>query len=423
MLWTHLIIYIAAYIGLFTSIFFLLSYIENLSRIKDPVPKRYPFVSIVVPAWNEEKTIVKTIDTLLALDYPKEKLEIIVVNDGSTDRTASKVEKLIAKYKDRDIELFNKKNGGKGSAMNCGFKNARGEIVVNMDADSIVAPDALKKMLGYFEDKKVAAVTPALNIYKPKGFWLNLQFAEFMLGIYLRKIFDLNEAIHVIPGPFSAYRKSFFEKHGYFDEHNPTEDTEIAMRIQARGYKIKNSIGANVYAKQPNSFRSVLKQRLRWYYGFTKNAVRYKELFPPKRWDNLAMLILPSAFVSVLVAIAMLFIFFYQSFISLKDTIVRFVVTNFDIKPLFYNFRWEDVTEFVYNNITNPFLAFMIMGIVLSVVLLYIAKKQTKSDGNLVFAYICFVLTYWILFPFWWLAVFYYKGILRKKIKWGNRFY
>jgi len=423
MLWTHWIIYIAAYVGLFTSIFFLLSYLENLSKIKDPPLKRFPFVSIVVPAWNEEKTIVRTLETLLVLDYPKDKYEIIVVDDGSTDKTSEKVRQFIARKKPEvALKLFKKENGGKGSAMNYGFKRAKGEIVVNMDADSFVEPDALKKMLGYFEDKKVAAVTPAMSVYKPQGFWLNLQYAEFMLGIYLRKIFDLNESIHVIPGPFSAYRKSFFEKHGYFDEHNPTEDTEIAMRIQARGYKIKNSISANVYAKQPNNFKGILKQRLRWYYGFTKNAANYPELFPPKRWDNLAFLILPSAFVSVLIAIAMLFVFFYQGFLSLKDTIVRFFVTNFDVRP-FFNLKWSEVSEFVYSSITNPFIVFMIIGIVLSLVVLYIAKKHTRSQSNLLLAYFYFVLTYWFLFPFWWLYTLFYKGILRKKIKWGNRFY
>lgn len=423
MLWTHWIIYIAVYIGLFTSLFFLISYLENLSRLGDPPLKRFPKVSIIVPAWNEEKTIARTIQTLINLDYPKDKIEIIIVNDGSTDRTAAVVKQFIAKYKNRDIKLYSKENGGKGSAMNYGFKRAKGEFVVNMDADSFVAPDALKKMLGYFDNKKVASVTPAMSIYKPKGFWLHLQFAEFMLGIYLRKIFDLNEAIHVIPGPFSAYRKSFFEKYGYISEHNPTEDTEIAMRIQSKGYKIKNSISANVYVKQPHNFSGILKQRLRWYYGFTKNAFNYPELFPPKRWDNLAVLILPSAFASVLIAITMLFIFFYQGFISLKDTIIRFFVTNFDIKTFFYNFKWRDVTEFVYSSVTNPFLAFMIIGIALSVIVLYIAKRQTKDKGNLTLAYVYFVLTYWFLFPFWWLYTMFYKFIFKRKIRWGNQLY
>lgn len=423
MLWTHIIIYIAIYIGLFSSVFFLLSYIENLSKIRDPPLRRFPFVSIVVPAWNEEKTIVRTIETLLALDYPKNKYEIIVVDDGSTDKTSEKVKQFIEKRRPEvTIKLYKKENGGKGSAMNYGFKRAKGEIVVNMDADSFVESDALKKMLGYFEDKKVAAVTPSMTIYKPKGFWLNLQLAEFMLGIYLRKVFDLNEAIHVVPGPFSAYRKNFLEKHGYFNEHNPTEDTEIAMRIQAKGYKIKNSIGARVYVKQPNNFKSILKQRLRWYYGFAKNAFHYKELFPPKRWDNLALLILPSAFASVLIAIALLFVFFYQSFISLKDSIVRFFVTNFDVR-IFYNFRWNDIKEFIYNSITNPFLLFTIIGLIFLFITLYIAKKESKSKESLILAYIYFVLAYWLVYSFWWLYTFVYKCILRKKIKWGNRFF
>jgi cellulose synthase/poly-beta-1,6-N-acetylglucosamine synthase-like glycosyltransferase len=423
MLWTYWIIYISAYFGLFTSIFFLLTYIEKRAKIKDPPLKKFYYVSLVIPCWNEEKVIIKTLKNLINLDYPKNKYEIIVVDDGSTDKTYEKVKKFIKKRKTSvKIKVFKKENGGKGSAMNYGFKKAKGEIVINVDADSYVAKGALKKILGYFEDKKVAAVTSAMSIYKPKGFWLNLQYAEFMLGMYLRKIFDLNNAIHVIPGPLSAYRKSFFEEHGYFDENNPTEDTEIAMRIQAKGYKIKNSISANVYVKQPNNFKGVLKQRLRWYYGFTKNALRYKQLFPPKRWDNLALLILPSAFVSVFLMIAMLFIFLYQNFRFIKDNIIRLVVTNFDIRP-YLKLKSNEIIDFISNTIQNPFIAFIIIGIIFTIIALYIAKKHSKSEGNLVLAYIYFVLTYWFLFPFWWIYTFIYKGILRKKIKWGNKFF
>lgn len=424
MLWTHAILYVGVYVGLFTSIFFLLTYLENLSKLRDPPLKRFPKVSVVVPVWNEEKTIARTVQTLLNLDYPRDKIEIIVVNDGSTDRTAPIVKQIIAKNRNINIRLYSKENGGKGSAMNYGLKRAHGEFVVSMDADSFVASDSLKKMLGYFdEDKKVASVTPAMSLYKPKGFWLHLQLAEFMLGIYLRKVFDLNEAIHIIPGPFSVYRKSFFEKHGYFDEHNPTEDTEIALRVQAKGYKIKNSMSACVYVKQPHSFASVFKQRLRWYYGFTKNAFNYPELFPPKRWDNLAVLMLPSAFAAVIIAFAMLFVLFYQGFVSAKDMIVRFFVTNFDIAPFLQGFKWRDVTEFLYSYITNPFIVFMLVGIILSMIVLYIGKVQSKDKGNLGLAYLYFFLTYWLIFPGWWFYTIAYKWILRKKIKWGNQVY
>lgn len=423
MLWTHFVIYASVYVGLFTSIFFFLTYIKNIRGLEDPELKEFPFVSVIVPVYNEEKTIIKTVTSLLKLDYPKDKYEIIVVNDGSTDNTASIVKSLISKNRLTNIKIFSKENGGKGSAMNYGIKRSRAEIIVSMDADSMISPWALKKMLGYFQEDKVAAVTPAMSIFNVKGFWLRIQLAEFMLGIYMRKVFDLNEAIHIVPGPFSAYKRSFFEKHGYFDEHNVTEDTEIAMRIQAKGYKIKNSMSANVYVIQPKTFMSVLRQRIRWYYGFTKNAMKYKKLFPPYRWDTLALLILPSAFVAVIIAFALLYVFLYQGFSTVKDTIVRLFVTNFDITPWFYGFKWRDITEFLYSYITNPFIFFMILGIVLSLLILYIGKKKSNEKSSILLAYIPFLLTYWFVYPFWWLSVLVYKGILRRKIKWGKRYY
>ena len=281
MLWTHLVLYIIAYFGLFTASFFLLTYFGSSKKMKeDPKAKNFPFVSIIINVWNEEKAIGKTLKSVLALDYPKNRYEIIVVDDGSTDRTYERA-KIFSRSLPR-VRILRKKNGGAASAKNFGIKHAKGEIVATLDADSFVSPDCLKKMIGYFEDKEVYSVTAALNVYKPKGFLQNLQWAEYVMGIFLRKAFSLADALHVIPGPFSLFRKKFFKKHGYFDEGNITEDTEIAMRIQTKGYKIKNSISANVYTILPNSYWALMKQRIRWYYGFLNNSWHYRNLFNPQ---------------------------------------------------------------------------------------------------------------------------------------------
>ncbi len=421
MLFTHLVIYVCAYFGLFTAIFFLLTYFENRKEMADPVVENegFPFISIIIPVYNEEKIIKKTINSVLNLDYPKNRYEIIVVDDGSTDSTYEEVKSLRLK----NIHVFRKENGGKGSAMNLGIKKAKGEFIVSLDADSVVSKGALKKMIGYFKDREIAAVTSSLNLYKPKSLLLKLQWVEFMLGIFLRKIFSLNEAIHVIPGPFSIYRKSFFKKHGGFDEHNLTEDTEIAMRIQAKGYKIRNSISANVYAKQPSSFKGILSQRLRWYYGFVKNSAHYKCLFPPKRWDSLALLILPAAFVSIVLVIIAAFVFFYLNLSYLKNYLIQLSVVNFDIIQSLFNIKLNYIIEIVRSFFTNPFIIFMFIGIILTFILVWLAKHESKDKRNMIGSFIFFILTYWLFFAFWWLSVLVWKGVFRRKIKWGPRYY
>ncbi len=161
----YIILYISCYFGLFTSILFFLAFFENRDALKNPALKHFPKVTVAIPAYNEEKTIAATIDSVLALDYPKEKLEIIVVDDGSTDNTLQ----IIKQYGGKGVKIFHKENGGKGSALNFALAKANGEFFTCLDADSFVDPDCLKKMLGYFENKQVMAVTPSLKIWNPRG--------------------------------------------------------------------------------------------------------------------------------------------------------------------------------------------------------------------------------------------------------------
>jgi len=415
--------YIIAYFGLFTASFFLLTYFGNKREVKsDPIAKKFPFVSIVINVWNEEKAIAKTIKSVLSLNYPKNKYEIIVVDDGSTDRTYERAKAFSGSLP--RVRVLRKKNGGAASAKNFGIKYAKGEIIATLDADSFVTKDALKKMVGYFEDKDVYSVTAALNVYKPKGFLHNLQWAEYVMGIFLRKIFSLTDALHVIPGPFSLFRKKFFDKYGDFDEGNITEDTEIAMRIQTKGYKIKNSISANVYTILPNSYWGLMKQRIRWYYGFLNNSWHYKNLFNPfERRDNLSILILPAALISVVLAILTIFIFVYENIALLQDNVIRLIVTDFDILSSLLSIDWAFIRESIISYIFNPFIAFIVMGVICAGVLITMGKKESLEKRNMFWAFLSFFLTYWFFYASWWIGTFIYRGVLRKKIKWGPRYY
>jgi cellulose synthase/poly-beta-1,6-N-acetylglucosamine synthase-like glycosyltransferase len=163
-------------------------------------------VSIIIPAYNEEKSIVRTIDSAVNLDYPRKNMEIIVVDDGSKDSTYSlakeHIDFLRKKYSSLNIKVFTKKNGGKGSALNLGIEKCSGEIVVSMDADTFANPDAIKKMMGYFYNEEVMSVTPTLAVYQPKTIWQRVQHIEYYLGTFLRKSFALLNAMHVYSRSF-----------------------------------------------------------------------------------------------------------------------------------------------------------------------------------------------------------------------------
>ncbi|MDD5086644.1 MAG: glycosyltransferase family 2 protein, partial [Candidatus Nanoarchaeia archaeon] len=155
-------------ITLFYTVFWLITFIDTKEDKKHKI-KHNPFVSVIVPAYNEEESIKETLDSLIRLDYPKEKIEIIVVNDGSKDSTIQVTEKFISDNPGYDIKLVNQENQGKWMAMNNALKVAKGEFFACLDADSVVNKHALKRMVPYFEDENVAIVLPLIKVKKPKS--------------------------------------------------------------------------------------------------------------------------------------------------------------------------------------------------------------------------------------------------------------
>jgi len=403
-----ILVYIVSFFGLFTSIFFFLTLLENKQKINSPKHKRLPKVSVIVPAYNEEKTITKTISSLLGLDYPKDKLEIIVVDDGSIDKTYQVAKKF------EGIRLFRKNNEGKGATLNFALKRCNGELVGALDADSFVDKDALKKMVGFFEDNNVMAVTPSLKAYKPKKVLERVQYIEYLIGIFLRKIFAFIGAVHVTPGPFTIYRKEFFDKYGSYDATNLTEDIEIALRIQSHRFKIENAVDANVYTITPHKFKNLFRQRVRWYLGFVNNVLNYKHLFS-SQYGNLGIFILPASFFSVALVIVSLFYFLYKLITrTIIQNYLNFSSINFDILRLLkpnLDFFYFDLSALAILSIATLFIGILII---------YMAKKMSKEKSDIKFSYLFYLLMYWFLFGFWWVTAFSYK-ILGKKVQWGSK--
>ena len=216
-------------------------------------------------------------------DYPKDKMEVIVVNDGSTDRTPS----IVKSIKDPRVKLLNKKNEGNAAySKNYGIKRAKGEVVITLDADSVIMPNSIKKMLEYFGDD-VAAVTSAVKVKEDEKvtFWEKLQKMEYLFTIFNRRLFAMINGVYVTPGPFSAFKREVFDEVGLFDPKNFMEDQEIALRIQAANYRIESCMDAVVYTRVPKDFSSFMKQRERWNRGGMRNTVKYAYTINPKYGD------------------------------------------------------------------------------------------------------------------------------------------
>lgn len=409
-----LLIYITTFFGLYTSIYFLFTLAESRKRLHLGDCSKYPPVTICVPCFNEETTIEKTLQSLCKLDYDKSQLEIILVDDGSSDNTYSKALKFSKKHSQFDIKVFRKENGGKHTAVNYALERSRGEFFGVLDADSFVDKMALRRIIKIFEDNKVDAVTPSMLIYKPKNILERVQYIEYLLGVFLRKIFAQLGSQHVTPGPFSFFRKTVFDKYGKYRKAHNTEDIEMALRIQSHNGIIENALDAYVYTTGVSDLKGLYKQRLRWYHGFLRNVIDYKNLFS-KKHGNLGIFILPASFISVFLVIIFLF---YTIIKIAKVWIIKYLnlaAVNFDFTKL----KWFNWDTFFIN--TNGVAILGIITFIFAIAIIIIAKKLSKERLAITPSYVLFILTYWILFGFWWCAAVFATVFTKGQIKWGHK--
>ncbi len=395
------IITLITYGFLFASInfevFLLITYFENRLAIQEENAwvaqgvKKYPTVSIIVPCWNEENTVSKTIHSLLSLDYPKDKLKIMIVDDGSTDKTWENVQKF---KNNPQIELYTKENGGKFTALNYGISKLDSDLVGCLDADSYVHKDALLNIVAYFQDKETMAVAPSIKLWEPKSPLQLLQKVEYGFGIFTRKMFHFLQAIYITPGPFSIFRREVFEKLGGYKHAHNTEDIELALRMQKNGYKIKHAHNAFVYTVPPRTLKTLLKQRIRWSHGFIKNAADYKDMFFSRKYGNVGMLILPMAAISV---VSVLFVSVTTVFNILKSFWNQIEV----IRVVGFNFEWSGF-NFDWFYINTQIVALIGLVAFLGTLTMIIMSKKL-SEGKFVpgVDLIYFFVLYMFIAPLW----------------------
>jgi len=387
------ITYIFLFISLYLEVFFLISYFESREKeIKVPAlfqPNKWPSVSVIVPVWNEETTVLKTIFSLLKLNYPKDKLFVFVVDDGSTDKTWNVIQRFA---KSKQVTLLRKENGGKHTALNYALQFVTSDLVGCLDADSFVHPEALKRMVSNFEDIEVMAVTPSIKIYEPKGFLGLIQKAEYIFGIFLRKVFSYLNAIYITPGPFSIFRRSVFEKIGYYRHAHNTEDMELAMRMQKNNMKISNVHNAFIYTIAPTSIKDLYKQRLRWIYGFLKNSIDYRDMFFKPQYGSLGMVVLPAAGFSVFSTLY----FFGATILSWAKTLILKIEEISTVGLSFKNFDFD----FFYVN-TDVIAFVSLIAILGTFFVIVISRGMAEEKNRFGLDSVLFLIFYMFICPFW----------------------
>ncbi len=357
------------FFGIFFIVIFLILHERNKKYLfSSPQIKKYPSISFLVPAYNEENTLKDTVNSLLKTKYLKEKKEIIIINDGSEDKTL-KIANELAK-KNKEIKVLNKSNSGKANSLNEAIKIANGELIAVTDADSYPTPDSLIKMVGHFDDKNVAAVTSRVLVKNKDNLLGRFQVLDYSIIAWTRKLLDFVDSVYVTNGPLSIYRKSVVKKIGGFDPKNLTEDIEITWHILSEGYQTRMSYDAIVYTTVPEDLKTWTKQRVRWNLGGIQTVKKYwKSMFKKGAFGYFVIPYVSSSFILAIIGFLL-----FSRFIWIKG--------NYYLSSFYYAFQGYDYWRYIEFSISLTVLLFLAIIFFILAIIYYKLGFKNSQTGN-----------------------------------------
>lgn len=383
-----------------------------------------PLVSVVIPAHNEARVIRRTLDSVIASSYPN--IEIIVVNDGSTDRTpilvrdyikrVKKVSKLrvwsyftadghatsskrryIRAYRNKcHIKVISQHNQGKAAAMNNAIKNhVKGQFVMCLDADSILHPQAIQNSVNYFKDHHIIGVAANVRIIENKTMLGKLQRFEHLIGYRSKKFYSLANCEFIVGGVASTYRKSAIKKVKFYDNDTMTEDIGLSLKIVAqrgnRKHRVAYAPDVVALTEGVQTFNDLLKQRYRWKMGNLQNLFKYKSLigkYDPKRYSRaLTMYRLPMALLSEVMLLIEPLLLGYIIYLSIEyKTFGILIGAYLTITIYTMSVFWPDEHLSVSEKLKMSLSALWIYGLfyVMDVVQIYAIFKSLRLYQNIV---------------------------------------
>lgn len=332
----------------------LRQYAENKKFNRVLVPaNQLPPVSIIVPGYNEEVTVIKTIQSLLKTEYPA--FEIIFIDDGSKDKTYELVNSAYGNHP--LVKVLTKPNGGKATALNFGINHAQYNFVVCIDADTQLKDDAIYHLMTYFTDEEIGAVAGTVKVGNENNLITRWQSIEYITAQNMdRRAFDLINSITVVPGAIGAFRKSAIFKAGGFTYDTLAEDCDLTMRILKQGYVVKNSDEAIAYTEAPETLSGLLKQRFRWSFGVIQSFWKNRDaLFNPK-YKFFGMLGMPNILIfqivlplfSPLADLIMIFGLFSDKPGKILAYYAGFVLIDFIVAVIAFWMQKEDYKKLIY---------------------------------------------------------------------------
>ncbi|MFI7484296.1 bifunctional polysaccharide deacetylase/glycosyltransferase family 2 protein [Kocuria sp. M1R5S2] len=268
---------------------------------QDIPDEQLPLVSVVLPVYNEEPVVARTLTALRASDYPN--LEVVAVDDGSTDDTLAIMRRLAAEWP--QLRVITQPNGGKSVASNHGIMAARGEIVVTLDGDTLFEPRTIRMLARHFYDpegtRPVGAVAGQIKVGNRDNLITAWQSLEYISGICVTRMAESTVgAISIVPGACSAWRKEALQRAGGYSHDTLAEDADLTLTLQRFGYAVVQENAAVAWTEAPDTAHGLAKQRLRWTYGNLQALWKNKDMVFRPRYGALGMIALPYTVVATL---------------------------------------------------------------------------------------------------------------------------
>jgi cellulose synthase/poly-beta-1,6-N-acetylglucosamine synthase-like glycosyltransferase/peptidoglycan/xylan/chitin deacetylase (PgdA/CDA1 family)/spore germination protein YaaH len=258
----------------------VLAIIDRLRRPHRPASPGYnPRVAVLIPAYNEETVINRTIRSVLNSDYSN--LHVIVIDDGSKDRTAEVARQTyVAEIASGRIQVLTKPNGGKAAALNYALDRLDEEFYVGIDADTVIAPDAISKLIPHFEDPLIGAVAGNAKVGNRVNLWTRWQALEYITSQnFERRALDLFNVVTVVPGAIGAWRTAPVKAAGGYPINTVAEDADLTMNLLEQGLKVVYEDRSLAFTEAPIDAKGLMRQRFRWSFGTLQAVWKHRAAF------------------------------------------------------------------------------------------------------------------------------------------------
>jgi len=267
----HILLTVAIVLAAARTVVMLVTTFVHVRRTRRTRPEYWDApVTVIVPAYNEEAGIAATVRSILA---SRHHVEVVVVDDGSTDRTAA----VVAGLREPRVRLIRQANAGKAAALNTGIAAARTELVVVVDGDTVLDPRAVGAMAGHFADPRLGAVSGNAKVGNRGGLLGRWQHIEYVVGFNLdRRMYDVLQCMPTVPGAVGMFRRSALREVGGVPEETLAEDTDLTMSLERAGWRVTYEQRAIAWTEAPASLGQLWKQRYRWCYGTLQAVWKHK---------------------------------------------------------------------------------------------------------------------------------------------------